>query len=137
MPQRAALPHNIQFVNIFHESYQMSCTGVEEPVAGPVPVIRLCSAYILHSQTDNSRRIGESRRLAGEKFRLMRAVRSLETEILVTEIRSEGHYAPAPVAAHHAAGAVGIVIAHTEVIVSALLKHHQAVSPESGVAVAQ
>ena len=115
----------------------MSCTCVEEPVAGPVPVIRLCSANILHSQTDNSRRIGESRRLAGEKLRLMRAVRSLEAESLVTEIRSEGHNAPATVAAHHTAGAVGIVIAHTEVIVSALLKHHQAVRPESSMAVAQ
>ena len=115
----------------------MSCTCVEEPVAGPVPVIRLCSAYILHSQTDNSRRIGESRRLAGEKLSLMRAVRSLEMEILVTEIGSKGHDTPSTVAAHHAAGAVGIVIAHTEVIVSALLKHHQTVRPESGVAVAQ
>ena len=67
----------------------------------------------------------------------MRAVRSLETEILVTEICSEGHYAPAPVAAHHTTRAVGIVIAHTEVIVSALLKHHQTVCPESGMAVAQ
>ena len=66
----------------------------------------------------------------------MQSVRSFEVEVFITEVRGEGHYTTSPVAAHHAAGAVGIIVAHTEIVVPAVLQHHHSVSTESGMSVA-
>ena len=67
----------------------------------------------------------------------MISVCSLELEALHSPVRRECHDAAASVAAHHAAGPVGVVIHHAEVIPATGLQQHQAVGSDAVAAVAK